>query len=55
MLYQWRRPFVLDDRRFRAAFGATPTPMPEQVASTVHWARGAYAPAGSMAGYPVAR
>jgi nucleoside-diphosphate-sugar epimerase len=43
MIYQWQSPFVLDDRRFRAAFGATPTPAATVVADTLAWAREHYA------------
>lgn len=39
MTYQWEAPFVLDDRKFRARFGVEPTPVAEQVAATVAWAR----------------
>lgn len=38
MLYQWERPFVLDDSKFRAAFGPfVSTPHPEAVQRTVEW------------------
>ncbi len=40
MIYQWNAPFVLDDRRFRAAFGVGHTPVEEAVAATVAWVRG---------------
>jgi nucleoside-diphosphate-sugar epimerase len=43
MMYQWRSPFRLDDSRYRARFGATPTPLTEAVAATVAWARARYA------------
>jgi len=39
MIYQWRRPFRLDDSRFRARFGVAPTPVERAVAETVAWAR----------------
>ncbi|MCC6995140.1 MAG: NAD(P)H-binding protein [Deltaproteobacteria bacterium] len=39
MLYQWRQPFILDDRRFRAAFGADATPVATVVAETAAWGR----------------
>ena len=45
MLYQFNRRFALDDLRFRATFGAVPTPVDEVVAATVGWARSVYAPA----------
>ena len=48
MTYQWKLPYVMDDSRFRAAFagdaGATPTPLAEQIATTVAWARRAHTP-----------
>jgi nucleoside-diphosphate-sugar epimerase len=43
MMYQWRSPFRLDDARYRARFGATPTPLAAAVAATVAWARARYA------------
>jgi nucleoside-diphosphate-sugar epimerase len=43
MAYQWQRPFVLDDSRFRARFGFGATPIDEQVAATVAWARARFA------------
>ena len=44
MAYQWQVPFVLDDSKFRARFAMTPTPIDEQIAATVSWARAQYAP-----------
>ena len=47
MAYQWEMPFVLDDAKFRARFGTTPTPLADQIATTLAWARQTYArPAG---------
>lgn len=43
MAYQWEMPFTIDDSKFRARFGATPTPLAEQIATTVAWARPASA------------
>ena len=43
MSYQWQAPFILDDSKFRATFGATATPWPEALAATVAWARAHYA------------
>lgn len=43
MIYQWRAPFVLDDRKFRARFDLAPTPVAPAVAATVAWARGEFA------------
>ncbi|MFZ5446658.1 MAG: NAD-dependent epimerase/dehydratase family protein [Myxococcota bacterium] len=37
MRYQWEAPFVLDDAKFRAAFGAQPTSLDEGVRATVRW------------------
>jgi nucleoside-diphosphate-sugar epimerase len=34
MGYQWEKPFVLDDSKFRARFGIDPTPLAEQIAAT---------------------
>jgi len=42
MLYQWRSPFILDDTRFRARFGAVPTPRERVVAETFAWAAATY-------------
>ena len=39
MSYQWEHPFVIDDRKFRAKFGIEPTPLAEQIATTVRWAK----------------
>jgi nucleoside-diphosphate-sugar epimerase len=35
MMYQWEAPFRVDDSRFRAAFGAAPTPIDRAVEDTV--------------------
>lgn len=35
MLYQWERPFVLDDRRFRTTFGIEATPIDEAIRGTL--------------------
>ena len=32
MAYQWERPFVIDDSRYRRTFGEGPTPVDEAVA-----------------------
>lgn len=42
MTYQWEGPFVVDDSRFRAAFGVEPTPLREAVTSTAAWIRSAF-------------
>ena len=39
MRYQWQVPFVLDDAKFRAAFGVQPTSLEEGVRATVSWMR----------------
>ncbi len=39
MLHQWESPFVVDDARFRAEFGAGATDPDEGAARTVEWAR----------------
>jgi len=43
MAYQWEAPFLLDDRKFRTRFGIEPTPIDEQVAVMVAWARARFA------------
>jgi len=35
MLYQWEEPFSVDDERFRATFGTSPTPLDEAIAATL--------------------
>jgi len=42
MDYQWDEDFVVDDRRFRAAFGLAPTPLEEAVRQTAAWALDAW-------------
>lgn len=42
MIYQWRTPFVIDDRQFRARFAATATPIDDAVRATIAWARAHY-------------
>jgi nucleoside-diphosphate-sugar epimerase len=40
MLYQWQRPFILGDEKFRRAFGPlATTPHPEAIRRTVEWFR----------------
>jgi nucleoside-diphosphate-sugar epimerase len=39
MRYQWEAPFVLDDAKFRAAFGATATSLDAGVQATLEWMR----------------
>jgi nucleoside-diphosphate-sugar epimerase len=43
MMYQWRTPYVLDDSKFRAAFGSVPTPLRAVVRDTFAWASAEYA------------
>jgi nucleoside-diphosphate-sugar epimerase len=38
MVYQWDEPFVVDDRRFRARFGLSATPLDAAARATVAWA-----------------
>jgi nucleoside-diphosphate-sugar epimerase len=38
-LYQWERPWVVDDGAFRLAFGLSPTRVDEAIAATVAWVR----------------
>jgi nucleoside-diphosphate-sugar epimerase len=52
MAYQWDAPYVLDDSRFRARFGAAPTPIEDVIDSTARWASttfGAAEPARAVA------
>jgi nucleoside-diphosphate-sugar epimerase len=44
MHYEFATPFVTDDARFRARFGAVPTPLDDGVRAMVEWAREVYAP-----------
>jgi nucleoside-diphosphate-sugar epimerase len=43
MAYQWEEPFVVDDARFRARFGARATALEVGARETVEWARRAFA------------
>ena len=42
MMYQWDEPFVIDDKRFRAAFITHPTEPQRAAAETVGWAKSYY-------------
>ena len=42
MAYQWDEPFVVDDRRFRAAFHMEPVERERAAADTVTWAKSHY-------------
>ena len=42
MRYQWEAPYLVDDTRFRAAFGVEATPFEAQVRATAAWARARY-------------
>ena len=44
MAYQWDEAFVVDDRRFRAAFDMRPVAVDEAAKATVAWAKEVYAP-----------
>lgn len=39
MYYEFAEPHVVDDSKFRQAFGAAPTPLAEGIAATVDWYR----------------
>ncbi len=47
MIYQWEQPYVIDDSKFRAAFGFGATPWDEAVAATAKWALETYARAAA--------
>ncbi len=49
MTYQWERPFIVDDARFRAAFGAAPTSWDDAAAATAQWALATYGDAARRA------
>ena len=38
MTYQWKKPFVLDDGKWRARFGGEATPLQAGVDATARWA-----------------
>ena len=42
MAYQWEAPYIVDDSRFRGAFGGEPTPIDDVVRATARWALAAY-------------
>jgi len=42
MTYQWKKPFVLDDAKWRRRFGDEPTPVEQGVAFTARWALEAF-------------
>jgi nucleoside-diphosphate-sugar epimerase len=42
MQYQWAEPFIVDDSRFRARFGAAATPLDDGARETVAWASEAF-------------
>jgi nucleoside-diphosphate-sugar epimerase len=42
MTYQWKKPFVLDDSKWRARFGSGATPLDEGMVETARWAREHY-------------
>jgi hypothetical protein len=42
MTYQWKKPFVLGDSKWRARFGGEPTPLDVGVDRTAEWARRRY-------------
>ena len=49
MLYEFEEEYVVDDSRFRAAFGAATTPTEEAIAATVAWHRQQHALQSKMA------
>jgi nucleoside-diphosphate-sugar epimerase len=42
MIYQWEHPYVVDDSKFRAAFGFGATPWNEAIRATTDWARATF-------------
>lgn len=48
MTYQWKQPYVVDDRKFRATFGFGATAWEPAIDETIAWARATY-------GVPAAR
>lgn len=47
MTYQWKMPFLLDDRRFRTTFGVEPTPVDQAVREAAKAAKAAWGAAGA--------
>lgn len=45
MLYEWEKPFVMDDSKFRRVFGGEPTPMRQAIRESIAWFRQLYATA----------
>ncbi len=45
LAYEFEEPYIVDDSRFRKAFGAEVTPLAEAVAATVAWNRTRHASA----------
>lgn len=39
MLYEWEKPFVMDDSKFRRTFGCEPTPMRQAIRESIAWFR----------------
>jgi len=39
MLYEFEKPFIVDDSKYRRAFGGQATPLPEAIRETVAWYR----------------
>jgi nucleoside-diphosphate-sugar epimerase len=52
MTYQWEQPYVVDDTKFRAAFGVRATPWHDAVEQTVAWARSTYGRDGKRVAPP---
>jgi nucleoside-diphosphate-sugar epimerase len=49
MMYQWRAPFLLDDRAYRARFGAKETALEPAVKATIEWARATFSEHAAVA------
>lgn len=47
LMYQFEEPFLVDDARFRARFGAAATPLAAGAAETAAWARAAFGASAS--------
>jgi nucleoside-diphosphate-sugar epimerase len=49
MAHQWDAPYVVDDSRYRAAFGESPTPIDEVMRATARWASATFGPSAQPA------
>jgi len=50
MLYEWEKPYVVDDSKFERAFGGVTTPHRRAIAETVAWFRTRALPPGPEPG-----